>query len=143
MSSKSPLPVDKQVGSRVRARRLMLDMSQSDLAEALGLTFQQVQKYEKGANRIGSSRMVQIAEALGVAPAYFYEGVGPTFGEDTTSALVNGFLASKGGFQIVQAFMAIENANLRRCIVSLVQRIAGLDNVEEDGPGSASRGRPP
>ena len=72
--TKDPAGVDKYVGSRVRMRRLMLGMSQGKLADAIGLTFQQVQKYEKGTNRIGASRLQQIANALQVPPTFFFEG---------------------------------------------------------------------
>ena len=68
-------PTDKHVGQRVRMRRLMLGLSQMKLADALGLTFQQVQKYEKGANRIGGSRLQHISQILQVPPAFFFEGV--------------------------------------------------------------------
>jgi transcriptional regulator with XRE-family HTH domain len=72
MAKKISKPVDVYVGGRVRARRLELGMSQEKLGNAIGLTFQQVQKYEKGSNRIGSSRLMQIANALKVDPAYFF-----------------------------------------------------------------------
>src|SRR6267378_4357029 len=77
MSTKAPNPVDKYVGSRVRMRRIMLGMSQEKLGEALGLTFQQVQKYEKGTNRVGASRLQQIAEILQVPVAFLFDG-GPS-----------------------------------------------------------------
>src|SRR3977135_1506695 len=74
MVKKAPNPVDRHVGSRVRMRRMMLSMSQEKLGDALGLTFQQVQKYEKGTNRIGDSRLQQIANTLQVTVAFFFEG---------------------------------------------------------------------
>ena len=77
MSTKAPNPVDKYVGSRVRMRRIMLGMSQEKLGEALGLTFQQVQKYEKGTNRVGASRLQQISEILQVPVSFLFEG-GPS-----------------------------------------------------------------
>jgi len=77
MSTKAPNPVDRYVGSRVRMRRIMLGMSQEKLGEALGLTFQQVQKYEKGTNRVGASRIQQISEILQVPVSFLFEG-GPT-----------------------------------------------------------------
>src|ERR1700754_3361463 len=73
MTTKAPNPVDKYVGSRVRMRRVLLGMSQEKLGEALGLTFQQVQKYEKGTNRIGASRLQQISKTLRVPPSFFFE----------------------------------------------------------------------
>ena len=77
MSTKAPNPVDKYVGSRVRMRRIMLGMSQEKLGEALGLTFQQVQKYEKGTNRVGASRLWELSRVLGVPITYFFEGLEP------------------------------------------------------------------
>jgi transcriptional regulator with XRE-family HTH domain len=74
MSTKAPNPVDKYVGSRVRMRRIMLGMSQEKLGEALGLTFQQVQKYEKGTNRVGASRLQQISEILQVPVSFLFDG---------------------------------------------------------------------
>src|SRR5271163_3010052 len=79
MAKKAPNPIDKHVGSRVRMRRMMLGMSQEKLGNALGLTFQQVQKYEKGTNRIGASRLQQIAHIVQVPVAFFFEGA-PTVG---------------------------------------------------------------
>ena len=99
MSTKAPNPVDKYVGSRVRMRRIMLGMSQEKLGEALGLTFQQVQKYEKGTNRVGASRIQQISEILQVPVSFLFEG-GPSgtasaegFAEGTSPAYVSDFLA--------------------------------------------------
>jgi len=74
MAKKAPNPIDKHVGSRVRMRRMMLSMSQEKLGDALGLTFQQVQKYEKGTNRVGASRLQQIAQILQVPVSFFFEG---------------------------------------------------------------------
>ena len=103
MSTKAPNPVDKYVGSRVRMRRIMLGMSQEKLGEALGLTFQQIQKYEKGTNRVGASRIQQISEILQVPVSFLFEG-GPTgigkrrgFGEGTSPAYVSDFLATSEG----------------------------------------------
>src|SRR5215469_15638566 len=102
MSTKAPNPVDKYVGSRVRMRRIMLGMSQEKLGEALGLTFQQIQKYEKGTNRVGASRIQQISEILQVPVSFLFEG-GPTAvagvgagsgGEGTSPTYVSDFLAT-------------------------------------------------
>src|SRR5204863_9862375 len=94
---KAPNPIDKHVGSRVRMRRMMLSMSQEKLGDALGLTFQQVQKYEKGTNRIGASRLQQISLILQVPVAFFFEGVpGPSrFGEAASPEYLTNFLASR------------------------------------------------
>ena len=72
INRRGPTAVDTHVGQKIRARRVFLQMSQSDIAHAIGITFQQVQKYEKGANRVGASRLQQISEVLGVSPFYFF-----------------------------------------------------------------------
>ena len=128
-------PIDKHVGSRLRMRRLMLDMSQTDIADALGLTFQQVQKYEKGTNRIGASRLQQISHILQVPVAFFFEGapsaqvVGRSDGvsEAPSPAYVSDFLATSDGLALTKAFMRIDDSKLRRRIVDLVEQIAARD----------------
>jgi transcriptional regulator with XRE-family HTH domain len=123
-------PIDKHVRSRLRMRRLMLDMSQTDIADALGLTFQQVQKYEKGTNRIGASRLQHISQILQVPVPFFFEG-GPaapvleSAGKETDfpASYVTDFLATSDGLSLVKAFMLIEDPKLRRAIVRLVEAI--------------------
>ena len=129
MGKKGPNPVDKHVGSRVRMRRLMLGMSQGKLAEGLGLTFQQVQKYEKGANRIGASRLQHLASILQVPVPFFFEGL-PT--EEPKSAAgsaahsaVFEFLATTDGVRLARAFTRIPDAKLRRTIVDVAEQISG------------------
>src|SRR3974377_1495716 len=103
MVKKTPNPIDKHVGSRVRMRRMMLNMSQEKLGDALGLTFQQVQKYEKGTNRIGASRLQQISNILQVPVSFFFEGAPHLAGhhrgmrEGQSPAYVSGFLAPSAG----------------------------------------------
>ncbi|HEV3499077.1 MAG TPA: helix-turn-helix transcriptional regulator [Bradyrhizobium sp.] len=132
MSTKAPNPVDKYVGSRVRMRRIMLGMSQEKLGEALGLTFQQVQKYEKGTNRVGASRIQQISEILQVPVSFLFEG-GPSgtasegFTEGTSPAYVSDFLATSEGLALTRAFTRIPDAKLRRSIVELVEQIAARE----------------
>jgi transcriptional regulator with XRE-family HTH domain len=130
MSAKTPNPVDKYVGSRVRMRRIMLSMSQEKLGDALGLTFQQVQKYEKGTNRIGASRLHQIADVLQVPVSFLFEG-GPTgntpidgLSEASSPAYVSDFLATSEGLALTRAFTRIDDPKLRRSIVDLVEQIA-------------------
>jgi transcriptional regulator with XRE-family HTH domain len=131
MPRNSQNPIDKHVGNRVRMRRMMLKMSQQKLGEAIGLTFQQVQKYEKGTNRIGASRLQQIAQVLGVPVPFFFEGAplapgmprGP--GPAPSPAYVAEFLATSEGLALTKAFMRIPDAKLRRRIVDLVEQIAG------------------
>jgi transcriptional regulator with XRE-family HTH domain len=134
MSTKAPNPVDKYVGSRVRMRRIMLGMSQEKLGEALGLTFQQVQKYEKGTNRVGASRIQQISEVLQVPVSFLFEG-GPSgglangsgFAEAPSPSYVSDFLATSEGLALTRAFTKITDAKLRRSIVDLVEQIAARE----------------
>ena len=134
MSTKSPNPIDKHVGSRVRMRRMMLGMSQEKLGDALGVTFQQVQKNEKGINRIGASRLQQLSSILQVPVPFFFEGApnGPGQHKGTgaapSPAYVSDFLATSDGLALTRAFMRIGDAKLRRCIVHLVEEIAGDDD---------------
>ena len=137
MSTKAPNPVDKYVGSRVRMRRIMLGMSQEKLGEALGLTFKQIQKYEKGTNRVGASRIQQISEILQVPVSFLFEG-GPTgttnsegFSEGTSPAYVSDFLATAEGLALTRAFTRINDAKLRRSIVDLVEQIAAREEPEK------------
>src|SRR3954466_7666933 len=130
-AKKAPNPIDKHVGSRVRMRRMMLSMSQEKLGDSLDLTFQQVQKYEKGANRIGASRLQQISNILQVPVSFFFEGAPqtpglPTVGisEAPSPAYVSDFLATSDGLALTKAFMGIKDAKLRRKIVDLVEQIA-------------------
>lgn len=132
MAKKAPNPIDKHVGSRVRMRRMMLSMSQEKLGDALGLTFQQVQKYEKGTNRIGASRLQQIAQILQVPVSFFFEGAPhsgaqPSVGmsEAPSPAYVSDFLATSDGLSLTKSFMKIKSSKLRRRIVDLVEQIAG------------------
>lgn len=133
MVKKAPNPTDKHVGSRVRMRRMMLSMSQEKLGDALGLTFQQVQKYEKGTNRIGASRLQQISHILQVPVSFFFEG-GPEqsgqpngLAEAPSPTFVSDFLATSDGLALTRAFMRIKEPKLRRRIVDLVEQIAGED----------------
>jgi transcriptional regulator with XRE-family HTH domain len=136
MSTKAPNHIDKHVGSRVRMRRLMLGMSQEQLGEALGLTFQQVQKYEKGTNRIGASRIQQISESLRVPVSFLFEGspTGTTtskeLSEAPSPAYVSDFLATSEGLALIRAFIRITDRKLRRSIVDMVERIASRQAVD-------------
>ena len=111
-------------------RRLMLDMSQTSVADALGLTFQQVQKYEKGANRISASRLQHLAQILQMPVESFFEGLpqergsrrGPT--DAPNVQYVADYFATTDGLQLTKAFMKIPNAKLRRSIVNLVEQLA-------------------
>jgi transcriptional regulator with XRE-family HTH domain len=124
-------PTDKYVGSRVRMRRLMLGMSQVALADQLGLTFQQVQKYEKGVNRISASRLQQMCQILQVPVPFFFDGAPEIAGnvgkgaEAPLPAYIADFLAMSDGLALVKAFMRIGDSKLRRSIVRLVEEIVG------------------
>jgi transcriptional regulator with XRE-family HTH domain len=131
MAKKAPNPIDRYVGSRVRMRRMMLGMSQEKLGHSLGLTFQQVQKYEKGTNRIGASRLQHISNILQVPVSFFFEGAPdfstPTSGlaEAPSPSYVSDFLATSDGLALTRAFMRIKDSKLRRKIVDLVEQMAG------------------
>jgi transcriptional regulator with XRE-family HTH domain len=127
---KAPNSVDQHVGSRVRMRRMMLAMSQTTLGNALGLTFQQVQKYEKGTNRIGASRLQHISQILQVPVAFLFEGAPSVPGTPQamemapSPAYVTDFLATSDGLALTKAFMLIKNTKLKQRIVELVKEIA-------------------
>jgi transcriptional regulator with XRE-family HTH domain len=127
-------PTDKHVGKRVRMRRLMLDMSQTNVADALGLTFQQLQKYENGTNRISASRLQRISEILQVPVTFFFEGAPHVRGEhhaqtDAPSPqYVSDYLATPDGLHLTKAFMQIPDSKLRRSIVNLVEQIAASED---------------
>src|SRR5260221_8100840 len=127
-NKKQPNPIDIHVGSRVRLRRMMLGMSQERLGESLGITFQQIQKYEKGTNRIGASRLQHIARVLSVPVSFFFEGApGVNATEphglaepDGPNYLVD-FLATSDGIQLNKAFVRIKDVKLRRRVIDLVR----------------------
>jgi transcriptional regulator with XRE-family HTH domain len=128
VAKKVPNPIDVHVGNRVRIRRLELGMSQTKLGDALGLTFQQVQKYEKGTNRMGASRLQHVSRILHVAIAYFFEGSPGQLkakGDAPSLAYVSDFMATTDGLTLAKAFMQIKNASVRHHIVKLVNEIAG------------------
>ena len=131
-------PVDIQVGNRVRLRRMLVGMSQEKLGEMLGLTFQQVQKYEKGVNRIGAGRLFQVSQILGVPIDYFYEGavmqgdaVSAGFAEPTENPPVMEFLSSGEGMQLSLAFMRIKDPKVRKRVLDLVKSLSN----EAEGQG--------
>jgi len=129
MASKAPDQVDKYVGARIRMRRRMLGMSQENLGDALGLTYQQVQKYEKGTNRVGAGRLQHIASILQVPPTFFFEGAPIARGEKRVGAgapvpaYLSEFVSSADGLALVKAFIRITKPRLRRHIVDFVKQI--------------------
>ncbi len=130
---KIPHPIDVHVGARLRMRRVSVGVSQERLGAALGVTFQQVQKYEKGSNRVSASRLQQIGGVLNVSAAYFFVGApdvqAPALGsvekEDLTDMFA--FLSTPEGAQLASAFSRIADARLRRQILDLVE---GLVNAK-------------
>lgn len=131
---RGPNPVDLHVGARVRMRRKFLGMSQEGLAETIELTFQQVQKYERGSNRISASKLYEIARALKAPVAYFFEGYGENeavegFSESESEQFVHGFLMTTEGIELAEAFPRIKNAKHRRRILELVRALAEDDDA--------------
>jgi transcriptional regulator with XRE-family HTH domain len=138
-NKKTPSAIDVHVGSRVRLRRTMQNMSQEKLGTALGISFQQIQKYEKGTNRIGASRMHQIASALEVPVSFFFEDApGPDgetvsgFGEATTSDYVVDFVSTKEGIELNRAFVRITNSAIRKRIIDMVRTFADETGLPEN-----------
>ena len=138
MSSKNPNPIDVHVGNRVRMRRMLIGMSQERLARELGLTFQQVQKYEKGTNRISASRLYRMAQILGVPVQYFFEDLPASISsegvegmaEAHSHAMIMDFLGSSEGLQLNRHFAAIRNPAVRRAVVELVRNLAKANGEE-------------
>jgi transcriptional regulator with XRE-family HTH domain len=124
MQKKRPDPTDVHVGARVRMRRLELKMSQTGLADGLELTFQQVQKYEKGTNRIGASRLQQIARVLDVPVEFFFKGLNDGKTDKATATAADDFMATVDGLTIVRAFARIASSKVRRSVADLVKHIA-------------------
>ena len=130
-NKKKPNPIDVHVGSRIRLRRTMLGMSQEKLGESLGITFQQIQKYEKGTNRVGASRLQNISSILNVPVSFFFEdapgepSLDPSgFSEPSSSTYVVDFLSSSEGLQLNRAFVKISDPKVRKKIVDLVKTLS-------------------
>lgn len=130
MNRKAPNPIDIHVGSRIRLRRVLIGMSQEKLGDQLGITFQQVQKYEKGTNRVGASRLYRISQVLGVPVSFFFDdiaGQAPAesgFGETKSERYVVDFISSAEGLQLNKAFLRISDPRVRRKVVELVQAVS-------------------
>ncbi|MDN2566170.1 helix-turn-helix domain-containing protein [Aquibium sp. A9E412] len=130
-NKKRPNPIDAHVGARIRLRRNMLGMSQEKLGEGLGITFQQIQKYEKGTNRVGASRLQAIASLLSTPVSFFFEGAPGHDGEEVTgmaedspTAYVVDFINSAEGIQLNRAFARISDPKVRRRVIDLVRALA-------------------
>jgi transcriptional regulator with XRE-family HTH domain len=139
VNKKKPNPIDVHVGSRIRLRRTMLSMSQEKLGEALGITFQQIQKYEKGTNRVGASRLQNISSVLNVPVSFFFEDAPGESANDqagmseaNSSNYVVDFLSSSEGLQLNRAFVKIEDPKVRRKIIDLTKALASSGEPSSD-----------
>jgi transcriptional regulator with XRE-family HTH domain len=141
VDTRMPNPVDLHVGARIRLRRRMQGVSQEKLADALGLTFQQVQKYERGANRVSASKLYEIASALHAPVSYFFDGLadpaseaesGATRSEETT---VHAFLMTAEGLEIAKLFPQVTRGPVRRRILDLLRAVVGEDSDDADDEG--------
>lgn len=138
--SRRPNPIDVHVGSRVRLQRMLLGVSQERLGERLGLTFQQIQKYEKGVNRIGASRLFDLAQVLGVPIQFFYDdvpagepqkAVASGMAERPADGYIFEFLNTREGLELNRAFARISDPKSRRAILDLVRKLAGDEGADE------------
>ena len=149
--SERPNPIDVRVGSRVRLRRNMLGLSQEKLGDAIGLTFQQVQKYERGANRIGASRLHELSRVLDVPVAFFFDDLDPVrapaipggFSEPPAAAFESDPLGRRETAELVEAYYAIDDAAVRRRLLDLAKALAaeGERATGKTPARSAKRGR--
>lgn len=127
---KSPNPVDVHVGSRVRLRRMLVGLSQEKLGDSMGLTFQQIQKYEKGVNRIGASRLFKLSQVLDVPVQFFFEGMPaeeapgiPGMSEPKSESFLYEFLNTRDGLELNRAFIKVGDADVRRSVIELVRSL--------------------
>lgn len=146
--SDKPNPIDIQVGSRVRLRRNMLGLSQEKLGEAIGLTFQQVQKYERGANRIGASRLHELSRVLDVPVSFFFDDIDPVrapaipegFAEPPADAFEFDPLRQRESIELIDAYFAIDDPAVRRRLFELAKALAaGAEQPEGKAAGRLSR----
>jgi transcriptional regulator with XRE-family HTH domain len=132
INRRSATIIDTHIGQKIRARRTLLGLSQTELANSAGITFQQVQKYEKGTNRVGAGRLQQFSEALGVPPSYFFDGAptigrkmpAPQEGELPEGSIVS-FLGTREGAALVRGFLAIKQKIIRRNVIDFIDTLKG------------------
>lgn len=139
---RKPNPMDIHVGSRVRLRRMVIGMSQEKLGEKMGLTFQQIQKYEKGTNRIGASRLHQLSMIMDVPVGFFFEDApahanrhvmaATGFAESKTEAFLLDFLNSRDGLELNRAFVKITDPKVRKRVVELVRALSEETSVDAE-----------
>ncbi|MBR9825081.1 MAG: helix-turn-helix transcriptional regulator [Alphaproteobacteria bacterium] len=132
--SRGPNPVDIHVGSRIRLRRQLLRMSQEKLGDELGVTFQQVQKYERGANRVGASRLYRLSRVLEVPVQFFFEGLSETapdlgMADNDQTPIVYDFIQSSDGVSLAESFSRIKDAKVRRRVLELVRTLASEEEM--------------
>lgn len=145
--TETPNPIDVRVGSRVRLRRNMLGLSQEKLGEAIGLTFQQVQKYERGANRIGASRLHELSRVLDVPVSFFFDDTDPVrapaipggFAEEPAEAFESDPLRNRETMELVEAYFAIEDAAVRRRLMDLAKALVEGERTGEKQPSRDPR----
>jgi transcriptional regulator with XRE-family HTH domain len=130
---KSTGSIDKEIGSRMRMRRVSIGMSQEKLGDMLGLTFQQVQKYEKGTNRISVGRLVDIAKILSVDIHFFFNGIKSVkadmgFAEEASPPYISEVMSTPEGLQLIRTFTSIKSAKVRKSIVHLLSAIAAQED---------------
>jgi len=131
--AKTPDPIDVEVGGKIRTQRLLAGMSQHTLATKLGVTFQQIQKYEKGTNRVSSSRLAMIGATFGVSPAYFFPGSNTNLDQAAAAAapeLVS-FIQTNEGRDLNVAFARISSSTMRRKVVGLITALASSLSVAD------------
>jgi transcriptional regulator with XRE-family HTH domain len=138
LETRTPNPVDLHVGARIRLRRRMQGVSQEKLADALGLTFQQVQKYERGANRVSASKLYEIAAALHAPVSYFFDGLADPADADSPEhkpsdeQSVHAFLMTAEGLELSRLFPALPRGRVRRRFLDLLRALAGVDEADDE-----------
>src|SRR3954452_224385 len=146
----TPNPIDVRVGARLRLRRNMLGLSQEKLGEAIGLTFQQGQKYERGANRIGASRVHELSRVLDVPISFFFDDTDPVrapamggFAEPAAEAFESDPLRKRETLELIRAYFSIEDGTVRRRLLDLAKALAAETDTGGEKPsgGPARRGR--
>lgn len=125
---KSVRDIDKYAGARLRMRRMQLHLSQTELADAVGLTFQQIQKYEKGANRISTSRLQQFADFLKVPPSFFFGQGHEHSATDKGFDIQTGLLTNARGVRLATAFMKISDPRLQESFVLIGEQLAAISD---------------
>ena len=146
--AKKPNPIDIHVGSRVRLRRMLLSMSQEKLGDQMGLTFQQIQKYEKGTNRIGASRLYNIAQILEVPVQFFFDdaplAAGQSEGvsgmsEPKMENFLYEFISTRDGLELIRAFVSIRDPKVRKRVVDLVRTLSNEDEASGENSKTGSK----